>query len=262
VIALERRDATGWTARFAAYAIALGMGFGVSAILMAASGASVSEGFGVLYEGAFGSGEAVLQSLVAATPLIFTGLATVIAFRARIWSIGQEGQMFAGAMGGYWASLYLDGLPSMVSIPLIILAAIFCGGTLSAFSGWLKTRFGLNEIISTVMMNYIVIYFLSYLLAGGPWTELGTTSYHRTPILADNFQLPLITSAAKLHIGFVLALVSALICYLIIEKTPLRFFSLSLLLKIDCGIVSLTFFIIDIMGILVFSLIIFAIISV
>ena len=223
MITLERRADAGWTAKLAAYVLALALGFGVSAILILASGASVTEGFGALYEGAFGSIEAVLQSLVAATPLIFTGLATVIAFRARVWSIGQEGQMFAGAMAGYWATLYLEGVPGAVSIPLVIVAAVLGGGALSALSGLLKSRFQVNEIISTVMMNYIVIYFLSYLLAGGPWTEIGTTAYHRTPILAENFQLPLLASAAKLHIGFPLALAAAFICYLIIEKTPLGF---------------------------------------
>lgn len=223
MIKLERRANGGWIAQLCAYAIALALGLLTSALLIIASGASVTEGFGALYEGAFGSGEAILQSLVAATPLIFTGLATVIAFRAQIWSIGQEGQMFAGAMTGYWASLYLGGTPAIIAIPLIILAAMLGGGTLSAFSGWLKSRFEVNEIISTVMMNYVIVYLLSYLLAGGPWTEAGTTSYHQTPILADNFQLPVLTSVAKLHIGFLLALVATLACYVLIEKTPLGF---------------------------------------
>lgn len=223
MIKLERRTSIGWFTQLSAYVIAIGLGFLVSALLIIASGASVAEGFGALYEGAFGSSEAVLQSLVAATPLIFTGLATVIAFRAQIWSIGQEGQMFAGAMAGYWASLYLGGAPSFIAIPLIIFAAMVGGGTLSAFSGWLKSRFEVNEIISTVMMNYVIVFFLSYLLAGGPWTEAGTTSYHQTPILAENFQLPVMATAAKLHIGFLLALIATVLCYLIIEKTPLGF---------------------------------------
>lgn len=223
MITLEKRETNDWRMHLAAYALALSLGFGVSALLITASGANVAEGFGALYEGAFGSGEAMLQSLVAGTPLIFTGLATVIAFRAKIWSIGQEGQMIAGAMGGYWASLYLAGMPAVVAVPLIILAGVTVGGALAALSGWLKTRFDVNEIISTVMMNYIVIYFLSYLLAGGPWTELGTTSYHQTPVLAANFQLPMLVSSTKLHVGFLIALIVTFVSYVIIEKTPLGY---------------------------------------
>ncbi len=223
MIAIERRPSAGLAALALAYVIALVLGFAVSALLILASGADVGEGFGALYEGAFGSTEAILQSLVAATPLMFTGLATVIAFRAQIWSIGQEGQMFAGAMTGYWASLYLGWSPAAVAIPLIILAAVCGGGLLAVLCGWLKTRFQVNEIISTVMMNYIVIYILSYLLAGGPWTEAGTTAYHQTPVLADAFQLPLLTTVAKLHIGLPIALAAAFACHMIITRTPLGF---------------------------------------
>ncbi|MCP5088240.1 MAG: ABC transporter permease [Rhodobacteraceae bacterium] len=223
MIELVPRSSTGWRAQLAAYALALVLGFTTSALLIAASGASIIEGFGALYEGAFGSQEAILQSLVAATPLIFTGLATVIAFRAEIWSIGQEGQVFAGAMCGYWATLYLGDAPGLVSIPVIILAAMIGGALMGGFCGWLKTRFQVNEIISTVMLNYVIVYLLSYLLAGGPWTEEGSTSYHQTPVFTDNFHLPLLVDDVKLHIGFALALVAAAICWVILKKTPLGF---------------------------------------
>lgn len=223
MIAIAPRSAIGWREMLVAYVLALLLGFATTAVLILASGASVAEGFGALYEGAFGSRDAVLQSLVAATPLIFTGLATVIAFRAAIWSIGQEGQMFAGAMCGYWASLYLGGTPALVAVPVIIVAAVIGGAGLGGLCGWLKTRFQVNEIISTVMLNYVVVYLLSYLLAGGPWTAEGSTSYHQTPILAEHFRLPVLLNDGKLHIGFVLALMAAVVCWIIIKKTPLGF---------------------------------------
>ena len=221
MIALEPRPDAGWGAQAMAYVIALAAGFGASAMLIALSGASVLDGFGALFEGAFGSREAVLQSLVAGTPLIFTGLATVVAFRARLWSIGQEGQMFAGAMAGYWASLWLESVPAAVAVPAVIVAAVIGGGLLGALAGWLRARFQVNEIISTVMLNYVVIYFLSYLLAGGPWTAAGTVAYHQTPLLDERFRLPLIATDAKLHIGFALALAAAILCRILIERTPL-----------------------------------------
>tara|TARA_B100000780_G_scaffold278089_1_gene250493 strand:+ start:1777 stop:2847 length:1071 start_codon:yes stop_codon:yes gene_type:complete len=223
MITMKRTASPTWMAQIVAYSLALLLGFLVSALLIYTSGGDVAEGFGALFEGAFGSNEAMLQSLTKATPLIFTGLATVIAFRAQVWSIGQEGQVFVGAMAGYWVSLMLGDAPSIIAVPVVIITAIVLGGLLAGFAGWLRTRFEVNEIISTVMLNYVVIYFLSYLLGGGPWTEAGTTAYHQTPALAENFHLPFLHAATKLHIGFILALVAAVFCYVLIEKTPLGF---------------------------------------
>jgi simple sugar transport system permease protein len=224
MIKLERREDAGFKSVSLAYLIALLLGFLTSALLIHLSGASVFEGFSTLFEGAFGSRDAVLESLVSATPLILTGLATVIAFRAQIWNIGQEGQMFAGAMSAYWASLYLETAPAFIAVPLIVLAGILGGVTLGALSGYLKARFNVNEIISTVMLNYVVIYLLSFLLAGGPWMEVGdSVSYHQSGLLADNHRLPILVEGSKLHLGFVLALAAAVICYLIIERTPLGY---------------------------------------
>lgn len=131
--------------------------------------------------------------------------------------------MFAGAMAAYWASLYLGGVSSFIALPAIVFTAILGGGLLAAFSGWLKAKFEVNEIISTVMLNYVVVYLLAWLLSGGPWTEAGATSYHQTPVLASNFDLPILITGSKLHIGFLLALAAAALCHVLIERTPLGF---------------------------------------
>lgn len=224
MIRLERRQDAGFKSIGLAYLLAVLLGFLTSALLIHLSGASVMEGFSTLLEGAFGSWDAVLQSLVSATPLILTGLATVVAFRAQIWNIGQEGQMFAGAMSAYWASVILGPAPAIIAIPLIILAGIAGGLVLGALAGFLKARFAVNEIISTVMLNYVMIYLLSFLLAGGPWMEVGdSVSYHQSSLLQDSHKLPILIAGSKLHLGFILALAAAVFCYMIIEKTPLGF---------------------------------------
>jgi general nucleoside transport system permease protein len=220
MIRFERRQEASWIDQLIAYVVAIVAGFAVSALLVLASGADVVEGFSALYDGAFGSAEAIGQSLVAAIPLIFTGLATVVAFRAGIWNIGQEGQMFAGAMAGYWASLHMAGVPMAFAVPVVILAAITGGAALSAFCAFLRARFEVNEIISTMMMNYIIIYLLSYLLAGGPWTEAGSTAYHQTPIIADNFHLP---EVGGLPASALLALIATVGLAILIARTPLGF---------------------------------------
>jgi simple sugar transport system permease protein len=220
MIRIERRAATGWTDRLLAYVLAIAGGLAASALLMAVSGADVVEGFSALAEGAFGDTEAMRQSLIAAIPLAFTGLATVAAFRAGIWNIGQEGQAFAGAMAGYWMSLQLAGVPGAVAVPLVLLAGVAGGALLAMLAAWLRTRCAVNEIISTMMMNYVVVYLLSYLLAGGPWTEAGSTAYHQTPLIADSFHLP---ALGGVHLGAVLALAATAGLAVLIGRTPLGF---------------------------------------
>jgi simple sugar transport system permease protein len=181
MIKVEPRLETNWAWTTGAFTVAVVAGFAVSGLLVATSGADVFKAFSALFQGAFGSFKAITASLVKATPLILTGLATVVAFRAQIWNIGQEGQLYAGAMAAYLGSLILAGLPSVILIGGIVIFGVVGGALLGALAGVLKTRFRVSEIISTVMLNYLVVYLLSYLLAGGPWTEIGeTVSYHQS----------------------------------------------------------------------------------
>ncbi|MEW6635142.1 MAG: ABC transporter permease, partial [Pseudomonadota bacterium] len=107
-----------WTA--ASFAMAVTAGLAVSALLLASTGADVGQVFAALVQGAVGSPKAMATTLVKATPIILTGLATVIAFRAQLWSIGQEGQVFAGAMGGYLGSQLLAGMPPLLFFPAVL----------------------------------------------------------------------------------------------------------------------------------------------
>lgn len=221
---VERREETTPLQMIFAYAAAIGLGFLVTAGLIWTSGADPVEGFTALFEGAFGDREALLGSLVKATPLICTGLATAVAFRAQVWNIGQEGQLFAGAMAAYWASLFVPTASPFVAVPVILLAGLTGGALLGGLAGVLKTRFGVSEIISTVMLNYTIVYVLSYLLAGGPWMETGvTTAYHQSPPLPDNVRLPILVAGSKLHLGFALAIVLAAALHVLLERTPLGY---------------------------------------
>ncbi|TPL88398.1 ABC transporter permease [Mesorhizobium sp. B2-3-13] len=159
----------------ASFAMAIAAGLAVSALLPASTGANVGQVFSTLVQGAVGSPKAIATTLVKATPIILTGLATVIAFRAQLWSIGQEGQVFAGAMGGYLGAQVLASLPGVVFFPGVLVFGMAAGVALGWLAAVLKNRFGVNEIISTVMLNYLVVYLLSWMLQGGPWGESGGT---------------------------------------------------------------------------------------
>lgn len=186
----------------------------------------MAKAFFSLIAGAFGSQKALLGSLAKATPLLLVGLGTVIAFRAKIWNIGQEGQVLAGAMCAYWASLWIGPLPYWMAFAVLVLAGLAGGGGLGLLAGVLKTRFGTSEIISTVMLNYIVIFLLAYLLDGGPWMETGVTvAYHQSPPVNAILEWPTLfgQGAAKLHFGFILALGATALCAVLLERTPLGY---------------------------------------
>ena len=168
------------------------IGFLLTALLLWSSGADISKAFYALYKGSMSNQKTIFNSLSRATPLILTGLATVVAFRAQVWSIGQEGQVYSGAMSAYMASLMFFGLPVWIYLTLIIGFGALGGAFLGALSAVLKNRFNVNEIISTVMLNYIMIFFLSYMVGGGPWTGIGDVAltYSQSNPIDDTAKLP------------------------------------------------------------------------
>jgi simple sugar transport system permease protein len=194
----------------------------VSSVLIALAGASVSEGLIAMIEGGFGGGKAIAETLVQATPLIFTGLAVVVAFRARIWNIGVEGQFFAGAMGAVWITLLIgQSVPSVVLLPLIIIMAVIGGGIWGAIPGFLKVRYGANEIIVTVMMNFIILFVLSFLLSEA-WRD-PNSFFYQTVVMPKAAHLPRLVPRTRLHLGFVLALFVAGLVYILLWKSTLGY---------------------------------------
>lgn len=211
-----------WTA--ASFAMAILAGLTAVALLLVSTGADVGQVFEALIKGAVGSPKAMATTLVKATPIILTGLATVIAFRAQLWSIGQEGQVFAGAMGGYLGAQLLAGMPPPLFFPAVLLSGMAAGMAFGWLAAVLRNSFAVNEIISTVMLNYLVIYLLSWLLQGGPWGESGgTISYQQSPMLpADDF-LPALFGSSRLHAGVLLPFLAAAVCSIVMSRTPLGF---------------------------------------
>lgn len=184
-------------------------------------GVSPTEAFGALYDGAFGSLDATLETLVQATPLILTGLAAAIAFRAGVWNIGGEGQFFAGAMGAWWMYDIAGGLPApLLFVAMFVMGAI-AGALWSSIASVLLVRYGTNEILTTVMLNFVILYILSWLLAG-PW-QSPKTPYYQTERMADKTFLPRFFDDSRLHWGFAIALVAAVVVYLLIRRTSLGY---------------------------------------
>ena len=180
-------------------------------------GVDVYDAFEALVIGAFGDVDSIYGTLVNAVPLAFAGLATGVAFRAKIWNIGQEGQVFAGAMMAYWVSSSF-GFTGLLNVVVVVLAGFSGGALLGVLSGILKSRYKVDEIVSTVMMNYIIVFVLSYLLTSRLWMKPGEY-YLQTPQIPEAVRLPVMISGSNLHLGFLFAVIAVIAVHFLLTRT-------------------------------------------
>ena len=217
----EKRERTSrwWQASMTLLAIIVALL--ISAVLIVSAGANIGEAFAGLYKGAFGSYKAIIETLVKATPLILTGLAVAIAFRGKIWNIGAEGQLWAGAMAGYWASANFTSLHPTIHLFVILIYAFMGGAICGAIPGLLKGLLNVDETIVTVMMNYVIHFYLSYLLSG-PWQDPDEFYYISSPV-PEAAKYPVVIANTRLHIGFIVALVATVFVFWLLQKTRLGY---------------------------------------
>ncbi|ODT04933.1 MAG: hypothetical protein ABS52_01920 [Gemmatimonadetes bacterium SCN 70-22] len=195
---------------------------GIVAAILAASGFPVAPAFGALVRGAAGSSYAVFSAtLVRATPLVLTGLAVAIAFRGGILNIGAEGQLLAGATAGAAVALAW-GTTLGIFTPLVGLPAAAVGGAVwAAIPAWLRRRFGVLEVISTIMMNFVALYAVGYLVRG-PLQE-PSRIYPQSPAIPPEAQLPVLIPGTRLHVGFAIAVVASLAAWYVIRQRAAGF---------------------------------------
>lgn len=197
------------------------LAFVVTAFLLIYGGFDPLEAYGLLLQGSVGGVREIGETLVRSTSLILTGLAVGFAFRCRLWNIGAEGQLYFGAIGAVVIALTAVGqIPVFGVIIAIIFGAIF-GGAWAAIAGLLKSRLGVNEIIVTIMLNFIAILFVDFLVRGGPLQAVGFEP--QTELIPITAQLPILIEGTRLHAGFLLAIGAAILVYLILFKSKLGF---------------------------------------
>lgn len=189
-----------------------------ASLLVLIAGASPFNVFWLVAKGAAGSQFAIAETLTRATPLIFTGLAIAVAFRAKLWNIGAEAQLYAGAIITVVLGTGLLPLPSAILIPLVIAVAMSAGALLLLGPAILKTRFGVDEVVTTLLLNFIVLLFVSYLLEGPLKDPMGL-GWPQSKKVVSELMLPRIIQGKRLHFGFILAIASALIVWFIMKKT-------------------------------------------
>ena len=218
---LERRLETRAVHELYATLIALAITAVIIGLLVIIAGVSPLDAFSSLYDGAFGDRESALETLVQATPLILTGLAAAIAFRAGVWNIGGQGQFIAGAIGTWWVYATMPGLPAPLLFVAMFAGAAVFGAVWATVASVLLVRYGTNEILTTVMLNFVIDYMLSWLLSG-PW-QANDTPYSQTERMVESTFLPRFFDDSRLHLGFALALAMAAVVHFLVRRTTLGF---------------------------------------
>ncbi|HYE82141.1 MAG TPA: ABC transporter permease [Clostridia bacterium] len=203
---------------FSFFAILLA--FVIGSILILILGESPIKVYTALIEGALGSTRAVANTLSKTVPLIFTGLAVSVALRSGLFNIGVEGQLHLGAMAGISVALALPNAGKLVIIPLILLAGIVTGGVWGSIPGYIKARHGINEVIVSIMLNYIAILFTSYLV-NDPLKAEGNVA--QTKIISEAARLTKLVPNTQLTTSLFIAIAVIIIAYLLLWKTSLGF---------------------------------------
>lgn len=201
-------------------ALALAATMVVAMTLALIAGADPLATLGQIATGALGSKLALLETLNRATPLIFTGLAVAVAFRAKLWNIGAEAQLYAGAIMAVVLGTGAIGSPLVQ--PLSALAAMLAGAALLLGPVLLKTRLGVDEVVTTLLLNFIMLLFVSYLLEG-PMKDPGGMGWPKSTALIPEARLPRIVEGLRLHWGLALALIAAALVWVIQTRTTLGF---------------------------------------
>jgi simple sugar transport system permease protein len=183
------------------------------------------EAYAALWEGAFGSSNALAETLVKATPLLLVALGICISFRGDVINIGGEGQMIIGAIAATWVGLTFTDWPGGVIIPLAMLVGFLGGAVWGGIPGFLKAYFSVNEILSTVMMNAIAVQLMNFMLRGpmiDPSQAELASKIPQTARLVEAFRLARWVPT-RLHLGALIAVILAVLVYILLWRTTLGY---------------------------------------
>ena len=198
----------------------------VSALLVGAglillAGANPIAAYTALFQESLSTYFGFGNTLTKMTPLLLTGLGVLVALRAGQFNIGGEGQIYLGALGSTLVGLYVQGLPALIHVPIALLAGFLFGAVWGLIPGYLKAVRGVNEVITTLLLNYIAVNFVSYLVQN-PLQQPGAPSPY-SPLIAKSAQLPIILPGSLAHAGILLGLISAGIVWVLLGRSPLGY---------------------------------------
>lgn len=199
------------------YVISVGVAFAAVGVFLAAMGFDVPRAYGTILFTSFRSTNGFVHTLLKFIPLLLLALAFTVPLAAWKFNIGGEGQLIAGTIGAAAAGIVLADLPGVVLLPALVLAGILSGALWAAVPAWLLYRFGANEILTTVLMNFISFGVMDY-VATEVWPDAAAGHPTTIPIGAGG-RLPLLVASPPLHTGLIVALAVSVATYIYINRT-------------------------------------------
>ena len=199
------------------YAVGVAAAFAAVGIFLAAMGFDVPRAYGTILFTSFRTANGFVQTLLKFVPLLLLALAFTVPLAAWKFNIGGEGQLIAGAVGAAAAGILLARLPAPALLPLLLVAGTLGGALWAAVPAWLLYRFGINEILITVLMNFVSFGVLDYVTTE-IWPDLAAGHPTTVPIGAGG-RLPLLVDSPPLHAGFILALAVAAAVYVYLTRS-------------------------------------------
>lgn len=214
---IERRETRPMALVATAPVVAVLTAFVLAGLLIAAAGAPVLESFRQIAIGAFGNKLSISETLTRATPLMLTGLAAAVAFRSKLWNIGAEGQFYMGALAVVAMGTQLQ-LPAPLLIPLLLIVGAIAGMIFLLIPLGLRLRFGVDEVVTTLLLNFVAVLFVSMMIEG-PMKDPLAFGWPQSEPVPDAAVLPKIMTGMRLHIGILIAIALALIIAYVQKRT-------------------------------------------
>jgi len=193
----------------------------VGAVLIAIAGVSPIKAYSVLFSEALANYYGFGNTLTKTAPLLLTSLGVLVALKAAQFNIGGEGQIYMGGLGSALVGLFLHGLPSIIHIPLALLGGFLLGALWGFIPGYFKAVRGVNEVITTLLLNYIAQNLVSYVVSGPLKEPDAPTPF--SPLLDAAAQLPIILPRTQTHAGIILGVVATIVLWFIFARTPLGY---------------------------------------
>jgi simple sugar transport system permease protein len=181
----------------------------------------IGDAYKALFVGSFGSVRAITETLFAATPLIFAGLAVAVGFQAGLFNIGANGQMHIGGMAALWVGFSI-AVPAIIHIPVALMAAIVAGAIWGGLAGLLRARTGAHEVITTIMLNFVALFLVDYWLKSSLFQQPGRND----PISQaanESARFPTLLEGHRLNIGFLLALGAVWLVWWLMYRSTIGF---------------------------------------
>jgi len=215
---LEPREQFSYPIAAFAPVIAILVAFVIGSGLILWAGHSPFSAYWELFKGAFGSANAVNETLSRSIPLILTGLCAAVAFRAKFWNIGGEGQFYCGALAATYFGTGLITLPPVLMIPFLFVMGALAGGVALIIPVFLKNRLKVDEVVTTLLLNFVILLLVGYLIEG-PWKDPMSLGWPQAAPIIDEGVLPKLLARGRLHGGLIVALLMAVLIWIIMRYT-------------------------------------------